>query len=1707
MASVFVSSPAEIVVVDSRTRSGTITLPVTNSIPYRLLSFKDQYGTFSNSTLTISTQLGESFDDGTTSKIFSNAYTYLNLYAVSSKWLVMNATQTQQQTISSLTVNQLTFGTGAGWIQFGPVQASIVSTIQEQTNAAYINNLYIGIQSTVNSAQYNGLFGNYNNTVLAEISTGGGTQEFLVFKGSSSSDRVRVQTTGNFVIETGVSARLFSNTTLPTLSNVTPSFIINTSSNVGIQTATPGATLDVAGTGRFQTLSSQQLFFSSVNGSLPLSVANLTSTTAGITTAYQTAGFISSANLINLVSTTFLNTTLISSVNGLGSIGYISSASLTSSFISTTNFLNQSFSSFSTSLGTAFTSNLLSTVGGLGQIYISTASAGGLTTANLTSTVGGLGSSGYISSLSNVRSVSTQQLFASTSFITYQYSVSSATSSLTIAGLLNMAYNPISNADKLQVTKLYYVNPNSNAGGTYTTYTSGGVAYALHAFTSVGTTTFSNISVIANARVLIVGGGGGGGAWGGGGGGAGGLISLTNQTINTASYSIVVGSGGTGAIASMGSSPYVATNSTNGNNSSAFGQTAVGGGRGGGYQFNAGNGGSGGGGSYSGASGTGTSGQGNNGGSNSIGSGSGGGGAGTAGSNAANDPGAAGNGGDGLANDITGTSLYYAGGGGGATNQVSPATGLGGLGGGGNGANGPDPTNGNNATFYGGGGGGGTRMGAIGGTGYQGVVYISYPLSQYTASGIGINVGSIAGDSNFNLSIEPTSNLYIVGNTQVSGSLTTSTISTGLFNMPYERLGTTSSLTTFQFYGLTGTYTNTVLAELSTGTGTQEFLVFKGSSSSDRVRIQTTGNFVVETGVSARLFSTTTIPTLSNTTPAFIINTSSNVGIQTASPGATLDVAGTGRFQIISSLNINLSSINGQPYTAGGLTTANLTSTVGGLGSIGYISSLSLTSSFISTTNVINQNFSSFSTSLGTAFTSNLLSTVGGLGQIYISTAGGGGGLTTANLTSTVEGLGSIGYISSASLTSSFISTTNFINRSFSSFSSALGPAGVTTANLTSTTQGLGTLGYLSSIPFLLSTAGFFTSSVTASSIVTSSLQVNSLTIGSGTGWLNLGPIQTTIISTLQETTNALYANTAYIGIQSTVNALRYYGLFGNYNNTVLSEISTGAGTQEFLVFKGSSSSDRVRVQTTGNFVIETGVSARLWDPTAITTLSNVTPAFIINTSSNVGIQTASPGATLDVAGTGRFQQVSTLNINLSSINGLSFGGPINSTVIGLGSSGYISSSQLFSTVGGLGSIGYISSASLTSSFISTTNVINQSFSSFSTSLGTAFTSNLLSTVGGLGQIYISTATAGGLTIGNLTSTVEGLGTAGYISSLSLTSSFISTTNFLNQSFSSFSTSLGTAFTSNLLSTVGGLGQIYISTAGGGGGLTTANLTSTVGGLGQIYLSSIPSILSTSAFFTSSAVISTATIGIMSSLITNASTVTANIMTTSTITTNAMTIGTTPTWIFTSPIQNLALSTNTLWADIAYINTNTVTTETVSTLTTNALTLGTGATWIQTAPLQTSIVSSIYMFANQPYFDTVNLGSVSTLNSLQYYGLFGNYNNTVLAEISTGGGTQELLLFKGSSSSDRVRVQTTGTFVIETGVSARLFSTTTIPTQSNATPAFIINSSSNVGIQTASPGATLDVAGTGRFITLSSLALFASSIVAPYVFQPQFFTF
>lgn len=286
-------------------------------------------------------------------------------------------------------------------------------------------------------------------------------------------------------------------------------------------------------------------------------------------------------------------------------------------------------------------------------------------------------------------------------------------------------------------------------GGTIR-YTAG---YKIHVFTGDGS--FSVTTGSGEVEYLIAAAGGGGGAWVGGGGGAGGLLmGIASVTVGT--YNVVVGAGGTAEYnpGSYGGMP----RATNGGNSSVFGLTSIGGGRGGSWNaFPATSGGSGGGNGFSFAGAAGTSGQGNSGGQgrgssvNGYPTGGGGGAGGPGGNWTAVQ---SGNGGPGLPSTITGTQTYYCGGGGGGLHGAATASngvpGIGGLGGGGMG-DGPtvnagtaNPNNTSlrfqNATFptgesgftNTGGGGGGSGSGgsaqSLGGTGGSGIVIIRYRI-------------------------------------------------------------------------------------------------------------------------------------------------------------------------------------------------------------------------------------------------------------------------------------------------------------------------------------------------------------------------------------------------------------------------------------------------------------------------------------------------------------------------------------------------------------------------------------------------------------------------------------------------------------------------------------------------------------------------------------------------------------------------------------------------------------------------------------------------------------------------------------------------------------------------------------------------------------------------------------------------------------------
>ncbi len=283
--------------------------------------------------------------------------------------------------------------------------------------------------------------------------------------------------------------------------------------------------------------------------------------------------------------------------------------------------------------------------------------------------------------------------------------------------------------------------------------------WRVHSFSGSGTLNLPEEPT--DVEYLIVGGGGGGGAAAGGGGGAGGMRTGIATSVS-GEQAITVGTGGAGGFGSFPDSPQQSRGS-NGGNSAAFGVVALGGGGGGTYFSNtppeakAGlAGGSGGGASHDNPGGAGSDGQGNNGATGAIGcgasSGGGGGGAGQPGFVGTSSQG--GRGGDGAASTITGSPVFYAGGGAGGGDDRDGGCGYsgnpgvipneGGLGGGGA----STFTNGQPGTNGLGGGGGGAQLNTTaytGGSGGSGIVVVRYVINTAPIADAGGNANAFAG--------------------------------------------------------------------------------------------------------------------------------------------------------------------------------------------------------------------------------------------------------------------------------------------------------------------------------------------------------------------------------------------------------------------------------------------------------------------------------------------------------------------------------------------------------------------------------------------------------------------------------------------------------------------------------------------------------------------------------------------------------------------------------------------------------------------------------------------------------------------------------------------------------------------------------------------------------------------------------------------------
>ena len=792
----------------------------------------------------------------------------------------------------------------------------------------------------------------------------------------------------------------------------------------------------------------------------------------------------------------------------------------------------------------------------------------------------------------------------------------------------------------------------------------------------------------------------------------------------------------------------------------------------------------------------------------------------------------------------------------------------------------------------------------------------------------------------------------------------------------------------------------------------------------------------------------------------------------------------------------------GQIYTstsAAGVTGDQLYSTVRNLGTAGYISSAQLTSTV---------------RNLGTAgyiSSTQLRSTVAGLGAA--------GYISSSQLTSTVRGLsgsaGGEGVSSLFGVVSSGLSTVALFTSNTSNFYAPILSNNYST-NLQSTVIGLGTAGYISSFasagPGVSSLFGVVSSGLSTVAQFTSntsnyflpalsnnySTNLESTVIGLGTaGYISTSQLFSTVAGIGTGgggglTSNQLISTTEGLGTAGYISTSQLF--------STVAGIGTGGGggitpnqlisTTEGLGTAGYISTSQLLSTSAG---ITSNISSMI-DPAELTsTVIGLGSAGFLSsvgftdklTSTVAGLGTAGYLSSFTSAGPGVSSLFGVVSSGLSTIalftsNTSNYYTPLlsnnystnlQSTVTGLGTAGYISAPQLvstvtgqsillISTVEGLGLISYISSSQLTST------VTGQQFLLISTTLGLGTagyisSSQLFSTVAGIG-------TGSGVTSQELQSTGIGLATLGYISSSQLFSTVAGigtggggggiTTAQLTSTAVGLAT-FGYISSSQLFSTVAGIG-----TGGGGGGITTNQLQSTTAGLGTA------SYASTSTLY--NPIIGTQVrfppINVPSILIQDWST---PVSTVALFTSNTSNYYKNALVNFSTPLFSTVAGLGTA----SYASTTLIYLPNISTKATLPFPV------IGVNPLST--VSSSYGTFSTLTTTNTYLGALSTQNAIYFYGLEGTFDRTVLSEQLVSTGTQEFLIFKGSSSSENIRLQASGSLIFETGAAPSVFSSAA--TQS--TPTLILTPSRTVGINCNAPAYTLDISGSANITGTASV--------------------
>jgi len=140
--------------------AGTITLPLSTSIPGRVITFKDVLGTFGRNTLTLNTTGADRFEDGGATKVLSESYGYIQLVGSSGKWYILNGTQVNTIQVSAMTsINISSFN-----ISTASIGLSSLSFIDNRrsTNSLNVVSTFLTYNNFIISGTKVGYSGNLN---------------------------------------------------------------------------------------------------------------------------------------------------------------------------------------------------------------------------------------------------------------------------------------------------------------------------------------------------------------------------------------------------------------------------------------------------------------------------------------------------------------------------------------------------------------------------------------------------------------------------------------------------------------------------------------------------------------------------------------------------------------------------------------------------------------------------------------------------------------------------------------------------------------------------------------------------------------------------------------------------------------------------------------------------------------------------------------------------------------------------------------------------------------------------------------------------------------------------------------------------------------------------------------------------------------------------------------------------------------------------------------------------------------------------------------------------------------------------------------------------------------------------------------------------------------------------------------------------------